>query len=143
MMKAKKPGYRRMDIGPSAEDRAMLTNVFGDVLEKRELCDAYFLLWDARSVTPFHHHGNSEGLIQVVSGTLFEERYSMKTKELFGQRAVGSAGKTFLELPQFIQRMGNMGDEKALSLHVFLKGPMKMEEFDPKLFLQAPPLPWM
>ncbi len=125
------PGYRRVNLvlEQNPDLHALVTQALGAEWGERKVVDAYLIRWEPGAVTPYHDHGEAEGVIVVLAGRVFEEHYCKETKQQFGQRDVGWRGKTFTEGPRLIQRMGNAGDVPALSLHLFFKGPMTMTEY--------------
>lgn len=95
--------------------------------DKKREC--VWCVWRPGGFSKPHDHGDSAGLILVVSGCILEIVFDKKTKvEL--RRMYYDTGSVIEETEDTIHIMGNASKtEKAITLHVYSNPPLKMTEY--------------
>jgi len=77
------------------------------------------IVWPPGAKSPPHDHGESKGMIMVVSGTIYQEVFDKETK-MFRLSATYGSGSVIEETPDIIHVMGNASkDEPAKTVHVY------------------------
>lgn len=86
---------------------------------KNEECEILLVTWPPGSKSEIHDHGQSKGIITVLTGHVFQDIYSQKTKRLLLSK-IHTAGKVIKEYPDTLHRMGNASKSKiAVTTHIY------------------------
>ncbi len=100
-----------------------------NVLFRDKHVEVVLVNWPKQSCSFAHDHGKSSGLIRVLSGQIFQDVYTMKTKK-FVKRIKYKKGDAIVETPDLIHIMGNLSKTKpAQTLHIYTP-PLKMKTYD-------------
>ena len=99
------------------------------VLHKDKYVEVVVITWPKNSRSAAHDHGESSGLIRVLSGNIYQDVYHKKTRR-FIERLKYKKGDTLVETPDLIHIMGNASQTKsAQALHIYTP-PLKMKVFE-------------
>jgi hypothetical protein len=88
--------YRRIVAGPAIE--------------------GWLIRWGSGHDTGFHDHDTSSGAVRVLAGDLLEETLAIAGPP---HRTIHRYGQSFCFDPSHIHRMRHVGDEGAVSLHLY------------------------
>ena len=91
--------------------------------------DMYVLEWEPQRESPIHNHAKYGCIQHILTGTLFEKRYSPEMNYLWGRELpTGSVG--YMDNHMGFHRIGNATDDIAYSLHIYSPA-----NYDTKFFL--------
>jgi len=116
---------RGLTLGPPPGERAWLRLV--DELD----VDAWLIVWSPGAATGMHDHGDSQGIVRVLRGSLLE-RYSVRGRTRERVRQLRAGTTTFLARGHR-HDVVNAGRAETVSLHVYAPGLTRMN------FYSVPP----
>ena len=112
---------RGLTLAPPPGDRAWLRLV--DELD----VDAWLIAWSPGAATGMHDHGESQGIVRVLRGSLLE-RYSVVGRTRERVRRLRAGTTTFLAHGHR-HDVANAGREETVSLHVYAPGLTRMNYY--------------
>jgi predicted metal-dependent enzyme (double-stranded beta helix superfamily) len=121
-----------LTCAPPPGDRAWLRVV--DELD----VDAWLIAWSPGASTGMHDHGDSQGIVRVLRGSLVE-RYSARGRTPERVRRLRAGTTTFLARGHR-HDVANAGREETVSLHVYAPGLMRMNFYPEALSASEPSL---
>jgi len=81
--------------------------------------EVVLITWPPECVSRKHDHGESHGMIRVLSGKIFEKRYKKEDGTFLG-RFEYVEGDVVIEIPDIAHIMGNAStEEDAQTLHCY------------------------
>jgi predicted metal-dependent enzyme (double-stranded beta helix superfamily) len=117
---------RGLTLAPAPADRAWLRLVEGlDV-------DAWLIVWSRGAATGMHDHGDSQGIVRVLRGSLLE-RYAAPGRTRERERRLRAGTTTFFGHGHR-HDVRNAGRDEAVSLHVYAPALTRMQ-----FYSEAPP----
>jgi hypothetical protein len=102
------------------------------IVYKDKNVEVVLITWPKNSRSLGHDHGRSVGLIRVLSGQVYQDVYSKKTKK-FIKRINYKVGDSIVETPALLHVMGNSSQKRtARALHIYTP-PVKMRYYEDKV----------
>ncbi len=99
-------------------------NYIREIVALDEKKEEVKITWPIASKSVAHSHGDSYGIIEVLEGKVYENRFDKASGKFLGS-LTHSQGEIFHETPDIIHIMGNKSDTVAITYHVYTP-PLKM-----------------
>ncbi len=89
------------------------------VLYRNSRVEIVRIIWPPGVASLPHDHGKSYGIVKVITGTVFQDVFSRKTKR-FLENSRHKTGELMFETPDVIHIMGNSSKKKAAeTIHIY------------------------
>lgn len=109
-------------------------NYTRNCIERTDEFELLVLCWEAGQGSAIHSHDKQDCWVKVIEGK-FEERvytYNNETHEMdrVSKHQITNNEVTFMEEPSHFHQLTNVGDQPAISLHLYMKPIRKCQVYD-------------
>lgn len=104
-------------------------------IERTENFELMLLCWNSKQTTPIHDHGGEKCWVYQIKGSIDELRYDKNENdqlEVVNQMTLPPGKLTYMDDSMGYHALKNNKNERALTLHLYMKPIDECDVFNPK-----------